>query len=212
MQKYNHITRTSSQYQEYNYIIFPNPKIEKLLLMFTREKKGPHFMMPVTLLNESKKLKRPPMKRALLIGINYFNTSYELRGCISDVKNMRQFIIKKYNYSVSEMMFLTDEPSNQSTERYPNRVNIMKALKWLVTNVQAGDSLFLHYSGHGGLGVYLMNRRTLSLGDCLFDETLYPVDFKTAGPIVDNWLHGVMVKSLPANVKLTALFGIGWIQ
>lgn len=31
-------------------------------------------------------------RKALLIGINYYGTSNELRGCINDVHNMRQFL------------------------------------------------------------------------------------------------------------------------
>ncbi|CAG8652475.1 14733_t:CDS:2, partial [Gigaspora rosea] len=37
-------------------------------------------------------------KRALLIGINYFHTQYELKGCINDVKNIKKFLIDYCNF------------------------------------------------------------------------------------------------------------------
>jgi len=35
---------------------------------------------------------------------------------------------------------------------------------------------------------------------------IYPVDFKKAGSIVDDQMHDIMVKSLPAGCRLTAIF------
>ena len=32
----------------------------------------------------------------------------------------------------------------------PTRQNILNAVDWLVEGAQSGDSLFFHYSGHGG--------------------------------------------------------------
>ncbi|KAJ9106823.1 hypothetical protein QFC19_002951 [Naganishia cerealis] len=39
-----------------------------------------------------------------------------------------------------------------------------------------------------------------------YDEVIYPLDFKTAGHIVDDDLHTLMVKPLPAGCRLTAIF------
>ena len=38
------------------------------------------------------------------------------------------------------------------------------------------------------------------------DEVIYPVDFKTAGHIVDDEIHHTVVKPLQAGVRLTAIF------
>lgn len=35
-------------------------------------------------------------KKALCIGINYFNTDAELKGCINDARNMKQFLIRTW--------------------------------------------------------------------------------------------------------------------
>jgi hypothetical protein len=43
---------------------------------------------------------------------------------------------------------LTDDPS--FTDGAPTRHNILESMRWLVYGAQPGDSLFFHYSGHGG--------------------------------------------------------------
>ena len=37
-------------------------------------------------------------KFALLVGINYYNTNYQLYGCINDVIMMRKYLIEKRGY------------------------------------------------------------------------------------------------------------------
>lgn len=91
-------------------------------------------------------------------------------------------------------------------------------MQWLVRDAQPHDSLFFHYSGHGG-------RRLDEHGDKLdfYDDCIYPVDsvplaqsasheHKRALPscyqnvIIDNELHQYLVSPLPAGVRLTAIF------
>lgn len=39
-----------------------------------------------------------------------------------------------------------------------------------------------------------------------YDEVIYPVDFRTAGHIVDDQMHDILVKPLAPGVRLTAIF------
>jgi len=39
-----------------------------------------------------------------------------------------------------------------------------------------------------------------------YDEVIYPIDFKTAGHIVDDDIHDILVKPLPPGCRLTAIF------
>ena len=57
----------------------------------------------------------PPMvlngnRKAVLVGINYFGTRAELRGCINDVRNMIGFI-EPYGFqnTPNTMVVLTDD-------------------------------------------------------------------------------------------------------
>jgi uncharacterized caspase-like protein len=46
------------------------------------------------------------------------------------------------------MVCLTDD--NPDPNYQPTRQNIINAMNWLVADAQPGDSLFFHFSGHGG--------------------------------------------------------------
>lgn len=138
-------------------------------------------------------------KKALLVGINYFGTKSELRGCINDIKNMSVFLNQYYGYSYDDMVMLTDD--QQDSARLPTRRNIMNAMQWLVRDARPNDSYLFHISSHGGL----VPDRNGDEEDG-FDSCIYPVDFEQVGPIIDDEMHDVMVKPLPPGCKLMALF------
>jgi len=137
-------------------------------------------------------------KKSLFIGINYVGTQAELRGCINDVDNIKKFVVENFNFptDAAHMKTLVDnDPQNM-----PTRDNIISGCKWLVDGAKSGDSLFFHYSGHGG-------SQKDDTGDEVDgkDETICPVDYATAGVIVDDDLHALLVASLPEGVRLTAI-------
>ncbi|KAJ7602536.1 caspase domain-containing protein [Roridomyces roridus] len=138
-------------------------------------------------------------KRALCIGINYGGQSNELRGCINDAKNVFTFLVRRGGYHPEDIVVLTDD--SPIPRGKPTRQNIIDAMHWLVDDARPHDAMFFHYAGHGG--------QTPDLdGDELdgYDETIYPVDYKLAGHIVDDEMHDIMVKPLPAGCRLTAIF------
>lgn len=138
-------------------------------------------------------------RKALLIGINYIGTPNALKGCINDVRNIRTFLNERYGFRLEDMVVLTDDQQNPVSR--PTRANIIRACKWLVEGARPNDSLFLHFSGHGGQTEDLDGDEEDGL-----DETIYPVDFKQTGMIVDDELHDILVKPLPAGCRLTAIF------
>jgi hypothetical protein len=135
----------------------------------------------------------------LLIGINYIGSSNELRGCINDSRAVAAFLKDRYGYKEDDMVILTDDQTNPRS--IPTRQNILQAFQWLVSGARTNDTLFLHYSGHGGQTPDLDGDE-----DDGFDEVIYPVDFKSAGHIVDDQIHDMIVKPLMPGVRLTALF------
>ncbi len=82
----------------------------------------------------------------------------------------------------------------------PSYHNIMNAYRQVVRESMPGDTVFLHYSGHGG-----RVRDTSGDEDDGFDETLIPVDFQRAGQIVDDDLRDQLVKAMPRDVLVTSL-------
>ncbi|CCU75775.1 Metacaspase [Blumeria hordei DH14] len=138
-------------------------------------------------------------RKALLIGINYFGQKGQLRGCINDVKNMSEFLTENYGYQRDDMVILTDDQQNPVSQ--PTKHNILRAMHWLVKDAQPNDSLFFHFSGHGGQTKDLDGDEEDG-----YDEVIYPVDFRRVGHIVDDEMHRIMVASLLPGVRLTAIF------
>eukprot|EP01117_Protostelium_nocturnum_P004935 TRINITY_DN1789_c0_g1_i1.p1 TRINITY_DN1789_c0_g1~~TRINITY_DN1789_c0_g1_i1.p1 ORF type:complete len:421 (-),score=166.98 TRINITY_DN1789_c0_g1_i1:301-1563(-) len=139
-------------------------------------------------------------KKALLIGINYTGTNAALRGCINDVLRMKEFLkANGFTESPNTMVVLTDD--QMDNKRKPTKRNMVAAMQWLVQGSSPGDSLFLHYSGHGG-----QVRDTSGDEDDGYDETIFPCDYTQAGQLVDDELHQILVKTLPTGVRLTVIF------
>ncbi|KAF8656187.1 hypothetical protein AX16_002625 [Volvariella volvacea WC 439] len=138
-------------------------------------------------------------KKALCIGINYFGQDGELRGCINDANNIKNFLIRHFGYREGDIVMLTDDAGDP--RQHPTRDNIIRGMQWLVRNAAPDDSLFFHYSGHGG-------QTKDHDGDEAdgYDEVIYPVDHRENGHIVDDHMHDIMVKSLPPGCRLTAIF------
>ena len=121
-----------------------------------------------------------------MIGINYFGQSGELRGCINDVNNIKGLLRSRgFGEDYAHMRILTDD--NRGGSNYPTRSNIIEGMHWLVQGAQPNDSLFFHYSGHGS-----QKADTDSDEVDGYDETIVPVDAKSAGQIVDDEMNRIM--------------------
>ncbi|KAG0189990.1 Ca(2+)-dependent cysteine protease [Apophysomyces sp. BC1034] len=142
-------------------------------------------------------------KRALLVGINYFKSPNELKGCINDVHNVKQFLMTLYNFREEDMVILTDDQTNPRF--IPTKQNMISGMQWLVHDARPNDSFFFHFSGHGGRVKDLDGDE-----DDGWDETIYPVDHKMypgdTGQLVDDDMHQIMVRPLPPGCRLTAIF------
>lgn len=138
-------------------------------------------------------------RKALCIGINYIGSKNALRGCINDANAVSAFLKDRYGYKEEDMVILTDD--KRDAVSVPTRANIIRAMGWLVSGAQPNDTLFFHYSGHGGQTKDLDGDE-----DDGYDEVIYPVDFQQAGHIVDDEIHEIMVRPLKQGVRLTGLF------
>lgn len=136
-------------------------------------------------------------RKALLIGINYVGTNAALRGCWNDVKNMKQFLLTK-GFREDDMVVLTDEARDPRS--IPTRQNMTAAMHWLVRGAQPGDSLFFHYSGHGGQAKATQGDEADGM-----NETILPLDYNQAGQMEDDELHANLVRPLPMGCRLTAI-------
>jgi hypothetical protein len=112
---------------------------------------------------------------------------------------MTAYLVEHFGYKREDMVILTDDQQRQMS--IPTKQNILRAMHWLVKDARPNDSLFFHYSGHGGQTKDLDGDEPDG-----YDEVIYPVDFRHKGHITDDEMHRIMVQPLQAGVRLTAIF------
>jgi hypothetical protein len=137
----------------------------------------------------SQKAVKSGVKKALLIGINYINTRYALNGCINDIQNV-QSLLQQKGYSI---ISLTDYTTSKPTYN-----NILQTLKVFCMNSKAGDTLYFHFSGHGGQLPDRNNDEIDKLDECIYSMELLPIS--------DDILKQTIQMNLPRNVNFISVF------
>jgi hypothetical protein len=132
-------------------------------------------------------------KKALLIGINYTGSQYQLNGCINDMININSKLISTFGFIQNNILVLTDDTSIK-----PTKNNILTAFKNLLINSIAGDQLFFAFSGHGS---NILDKS----GDEQdgYDEMIVTKDIQS---ITDDDLKILVQQYLKKDVSLFALF------
>lgn len=132
------------------------------------------------------------MKKALLIGINYLQTTEaRLYGCVNDAIAMKNMLNDAYGYSLDNIKVLRDDvDARTEPESMPTRKNMIDAFTTLFNESADLEEIWIHYSGHGS---YIRDRN----GDEIDgkDEVLIPSDYKQAGIIVDDELRALLNKA-----------------
>lgn len=132
-------------------------------------------------------------KRAVIIGINYENSRQELRGCINDARNIREYLIESGNLTNAEQVcYMTDETSIK-----PTRKNILEKYAEILKEAKPGDKLFFTYSGHGN---YKLDKNGDEVDNR--DELLITIDKRS---ILDDELKRVTQDNLKEGVTVFIL-------
>ena len=159
--------------------------------------KKPCFVLKNT---SSREIKKPVggLKKVLLIGINYIESpENRLNGCINDVNNVKTFINKFYP-KCNQFKILTDDTTNINLK--PTRKNIINSINWLVKDLKKGDSVYFHYSGHGGLTMDLNKDEKSGNDSCI-----YPINNGNIEMIIDDELKTRLVNKIPIGSKCFAV-------
>lgn len=137
---------------------------------------------------------RPPIKKALLVGINKYKPELnaDLRGCVNDVENVRDILIRVYGFNADNIRVLTDERATKEA--------ILERLTWLVDKLALGDEIVFDYSGHGS---QIRDREGEELNDQM-DEILCPHDLNWDDPLTDDMLAKIF-SVVPEGVYLTVI-------
>ena len=174
----------------YNVYLFNVSKINALTVADVFPPPPPPPPQPIIQIQPSSQPQYQPKKSALLIGINYTGTSSQLNGCINDVNSINE-LLKTYKYD--KITILTD-----NTEIKPTKGNILLNLKNLFTNANDGDTIYIHYSGHGTSIIDTNGDETDGK-----DEVIIPLDFS---PIKDDEFREYLNLYLTVNANVLAVF------
>lgn len=99
--------------------------------------------------------------------------------------------------STLDVLILTDD---QTGKHLPTKQNMLNAFKWLVSGATSKSNIFLQYSGHGSNEV---DRNADEVDGR--DESLVPLDYLTAGCIVDDEIRKVLIDPLPKGCELRVI-------
>ena len=102
------------------------------------------------------------------------------------MKNVTNYVTG-LGFTEANLRVLMDDGRHEE----PTAANIFKALDWIVSVSRPGDTVWFHYSGHGG-------RLRDQDGDEAdgYDETLCPVDYQTAGKSMSSMVEVAATKIL----------------
>ena len=161
----------------------------------------------------------PPVRRALLVGINTYEPTAEERqkqaaaakpvkskkpgrgnfqdldGCVNDVEEMRALLIARFGFKPGEILMLTN--------RQATREAIFDGIdRHLIQASRSNDVAFFFYAGHGSQVV-----NSKSDEPDKRDETIVPADSWAGVPdIRDKELRRVFNAVLDKGALLTAIF------
>ncbi|SCO90087.1 uncharacterized protein FRV6_14215 [Fusarium oxysporum] len=96
-------------------------------------------------------------RRALLIGIDYYNQSdprKNLHGCVSDVNRLQdvlthQGLVSRENIQVLCSSIPSGKYPKPTIPSYPGRDEIIAAIRTIISQSSQGDFVYFHFSGHG---------------------------------------------------------------
>lgn len=133
----------------------------------------------------------PGLKKALLVGINYLGTPYQLAGCINDVVNVQAQLSTFFPQRSTDYRLLADDRAAK-----PTKAAIMEGIQWLTTGLNPGDNVMFHFSGHGG-------RVRDTNGDEVsgMDSCIYPINGSQMEIITDDELRATLATKVPAGCK-----------
>ena len=132
-------------------------------------------------------------RKALLVGINYPDTSHALRGCVNDVTMVSEMLTREFGFTAKEKRMVTDNSATTA--------NILERLEWLIEGALPGDFLHFHYSGHGSQMID-SKYDTDDEPDGL-DEIICPVDLNWRDKVItDDQLKSVFDR-VPEGVHLS---------
>lgn len=134
--------------------------------------------------------------KAILFGIDYLTSTRPLRGCATDVHNMKTFVQHDLGYETVKVYTEQDTPDKVTAHSIIRLLHKLAVESWS----HKLDRALIHFSGHG-IGI------TDTSGDEVDgqDEAICPVDYKTSGVITDDLIKRLLRYFNP-DTRVTCIF------
>ncbi|HEV7518602.1 MAG TPA: caspase family protein [Thermoanaerobaculia bacterium] len=141
-----------------------------------------------------------PDRWALLVGIDRYPRlaeRYQLAGCGNDVRALSRVLVERHGFPLENLVQLLDAAAT--------REGILMAMEDLVQRVGEGDTVLVHYSGHGSQMPDLDGDEDDGL-----DETIVPSDSGRAPEpnrdIRDDEIHAWLGRLTARTPNVTLVF------
>ena len=132
--------------------------------------------------------------KALLTGINNYKSISDLRGCLNDVKDIKQLLLEVFGFSRQNIRTLTDDKVTKD--------QIYKQWRWLCDGAAPGDRLVFQFSGHGSQITDLDDDEPDGVDEIL---CLYDMDWDSKDTyLVDDDLRK-LISRVPKGALLTVI-------
>jgi len=120
--------------------------------------------------------------RALIIGIDYIGTEYQLNGCRNDAYAVKKYLESEHRHGLDLRILTEDEDVK------PTYSQVRRAIKWLMKH---DGPKFFYYSGHGTQRADYSGDEDdgLDEGICCLDHNMW-----------DDHLYKLMVKPLKGRL------------
>jgi hypothetical protein len=125
------------------------------------------------------------VNKALLVGINYINTPYELNGCINDTTLVKNRLTSDLHFKEENIVCLRDDQPN----KMPTFGKILEELSNIINNSNENDNIYIHFSGHG---TYVEDTNNDEKDGK--DEVFVPINYNE-GLISDDLLFSIISKT-----------------
>ena len=156
---------------------------------------------------------------ALLIGVDFYFEHVlpdgiyfpSLGGCVRDIRHVEAYLTDPARLNLPQAHVLTLTATNthsgapaEPPEEWPTYANIVHKFQALTEMVQAGDQVYIQYSGHGGRATTIYPDLK---GDTGVDECLVPPDIGDANAryLRDIELHYLIGELVKKQVQLTVV-------
>ncbi len=132
-------------------------------------------------------------RKAFLVGINdYPGTQNDLQGCINDITNIYDVLVKYYSFLPADIGMLSNSRARKSA--------IIDGLKSMLVSGAQGDSLVFHYSGHGSQVPDMEGDEPDGK-----DEVICPYDFDWSGGFIKDDELASLIDGMRKGVQLEVI-------